>query len=281
MNVRSGGLEPATTACPTNHGRVHMADPKIAHLYTLSDPRNPDAIRYVGWTAKTAEQRLRAHLADARKSDGRGWHRLNWIRSLLAVGVKPIIRVVAVCDFEEGPAAEIGLIATLRALGHRLTNTTSGGEGVPNPSPEVRARMGAAHLGKKLRPESIAKRSAAQTGMKRSPDFCAKMSATMRGRQASEETRKKLSLSHMGNDSALGSIRSLEYRKALSARLTGKKQSPETIEKRVSKIRGKKRSPEACAAISRGQLGKKMAPEAIAKAVFTRWGHLPGEKKEE
>ena len=50
-------------------------------IYVLIDPTTKE-VRYVGATSRTLNQRLSAHLTDARKN--RGTYKVNWINSLLA-----------------------------------------------------------------------------------------------------------------------------------------------------------------------------------------------------
>ena len=197
-----------------------------ASLYTLGDPKTPGDIRYVGWTSKRPSRRLGVHISDARS--GRHQHHCaRWIRSLLAAGVRPLMTVVAVCGVEEGPVAEVDLIAALRALGHRLVNGTDGGEGTVGwvPNTETRAKLSAAHLGKKFTPEHRAKLGAAHLGKKRSPEHRATLSAALRGRKLSPEHRARISAAKLGKK--LGSF-SPETRAKMSAARLGKKHSPET-----------------------------------------------------
>ncbi len=60
-------------------------DERTASIYTLTDPRTSE-VRYVGVTAGSLEVRLKGHLRYKGKD-----HRTAWVRSLLAVGVTPVI----------------------------------------------------------------------------------------------------------------------------------------------------------------------------------------------
>ena len=63
------------------------------------------------------------------------------------------------------------------------------------PSPETRAKMSAAHTGKKMSPESRQRMSEARTGKPLSPAQIAQMSRlheAQKGRQHSPETRAKI-----------------------------------------------------------------------------------------
>ncbi len=111
-------------------------------IYTLSDPRT-GFVRYVGKTVRPLGRRLSAHLRDV-KAQEYGHHAACWIRSLLAVGVRPVIE-----PLEDSPEdideAERFYIAYLRFLGCDLTNSTPGGDGGSHKgrriSTEHRARL--------------------------------------------------------------------------------------------------------------------------------------------
>lgn len=112
----------------------------IHRVYALTDPATGE-VRYVGKCKGTAESRLRGHLHEAR-TGSRNNHRLAWLRGLLAIGSAP--GVVELARFGTGEAAIIAercWIARYRIAGARLVNGTDGGEGMPNPPPEVRAKL--------------------------------------------------------------------------------------------------------------------------------------------
>lgn len=191
-----------------------------ASIYTLNCPYT-GAIRYVGYTAaKELRLRLNGHISEARRL--RVGHRGAWIRSLLASGLVPLIQhdvdVPAGADWRD---VERERIAFHLANGAKLVNGTAGGEGLFNPSADVRARMSASarkrkyteeglrrllecakrtnlvKMGKKRRPETIAKIAAAKRGTKHTPEARAKMSAARRGKPKSAEWRAKVSAAHL------------------------------------------------------------------------------------
>lgn len=109
-------------------------------IYALVDPRT-DEIRYIGKAQGYLNSRLKGHIYEA-KSGKRVTHKLSWIRQLLDAGLAPVPKVVA--QFVRGDTlanAEREWIARMRADGVRLVNATDGGEGMPNPSPETRAKL--------------------------------------------------------------------------------------------------------------------------------------------
>ncbi len=96
-------------------------------------------VRYIGKTDQDLRRRLTNHLSDARKNAEN--HRQRWIRKCLNIGLLPSIFLL-----EEVPAGqcwqerEIAWIARAIELGYRLTNQTTGGEGVQLSDPETLAR---------------------------------------------------------------------------------------------------------------------------------------------
>lgn len=110
-------------------------------IYGLVDPRKRDHIRYVGFTSKGLSVRLRQHIIST--TDTRHTYLLHWLRSLLAVGITPEIKLlerVGDCDWQ---FCERVWVKRLWAQGHILVNGTAGGEGLINPSAEVRAKIAA------------------------------------------------------------------------------------------------------------------------------------------
>jgi hypothetical protein len=117
-----------------------------------------------------------------------------------------------------------------------LMNLCDGGAGSPNPSAEWRARISAAHKGKKRSAETRARMS----GRKQSPESNAKRSASLRGKPKP--------------------LRSAEHAARLSAANRGKPLSPETVAKRI----GKKLSPESIAKREATRAANRLAKNQIA-----------------
>lgn len=104
-------------------------------IYGLYDPAVKDrTIRYVGYTSKSPKARLIGHLSEARR--GARARRHKWIRSLLRRGVEPKIMVLERVDSVNWQERETYWIKQL--ANNRLTNLTTGGEGLINPSQSVR-----------------------------------------------------------------------------------------------------------------------------------------------
>jgi hypothetical protein len=145
---------------------------RICWVYALVDPAGE--VRYVG-KGRDPIKRLRDHLRDRRKS-----HKASWIASLRAAGQRPAVLLLRACASDrEAYAREKELIAAFRDRGAVLTNMTAGGEGLTNPSPAVRATLGA-------------KFSAALRGRKHSADHSAAIAKALRGRPHSPDRRASL-----------------------------------------------------------------------------------------
>jgi hypothetical protein len=116
---------------------------RMAWIYTLSDPRNGE-VRYVGVTTRSLAERLRGHISDTGRQD----YKSRWIRSLLKVGVSPVMTEIEIVPIESHGEAERRWITTYRAQGARLTNATDGGPGTLGriASPETRERIRQAAL---------------------------------------------------------------------------------------------------------------------------------------
>lgn len=165
-------------------------------IYTLSDPVT-DELRYVGCTSGPLEKRLYRHCIPAELK--RRNHRTNWVRSIVDQGVRPKIELVETQPTREAMFdTEIFYIAYFRSLGFRLVNEVPGGRGggAPNPSPERRAKMSAAHMGKKQSAEQIEKRVSQFRGKKRPPmsqEWKDKIASTLSGHVQTAESRAKKS----------------------------------------------------------------------------------------
>jgi NUMOD3 motif len=117
-----------------------MPGPKGNFVYALSDPRT-GAIRYVGKAQGYLNSRFRRHLWEARAT-ARHTHKLAWLRQLQAAGLEPTLTILQELPSHTGLAeAECAWILRLQAEGAPLVNATPGGEGMPDPSPETRAKL--------------------------------------------------------------------------------------------------------------------------------------------
>ena len=211
-----------------------------AIVYVLADSREKDPVKRVRYVGRTLypDRRLRAHRTTA--LGGERTARACWMRSVYASGGDVLLEPVELVNRGEVVQAEIAWIAHFRALGCRLINLTDGGEGLLNPSPETRERIGAAKrghkfwVGRKHSPEARAKMAKARTGIPnpkmadivRRPDVRAKIAATHRARPKPTgellERKQELALRHLHSPEARARMRAAvslpEHRAAISER---------------------------------------------------------------
>ena len=197
-------------------------------IYSLADPRTGE-IRYIGQSSRGLA-RARQHLLPSSLRRGAHTYKVHWIKSLLTLGLKPVIGVVEELRGREGlDEAERRWIFVMRLMGFRLVNATEGGGGV---------------RGCKVSLETRAKIAKIHTGMKHSPETRARMSEMKRKENLSPETLAKMSESHLGQ-----------------------KQSPETRVRKAAALRGRKRPPEVVAKIAASNRGKRRTAEERAKLI--------------
>lgn len=150
-------------------------------IYILRDPRTNE-IKYVGVTNGCTRHRLAQHIYD-RCHTRRG----RWVAELFALELRPIMEVVECVPIALRDEAERRWIKHYRAQGIDLLNATRGGKGHTGPMSEsAKAKLRIAKTGKPMKftdPAGRARRiSAALTGIKRSPETRAKVAAAFLGR---------------------------------------------------------------------------------------------------
>lgn len=214
-------------------------------IYCLECPLTGH-VRYVGKTCMTLMERLSQHLRKDRTD-----HKTSWLKSLDAVGLKPIITElerIEDSDDTDWQASERFWISYLRFLGCPLTNMEEGGIGgislseehkrkisLGNKgknlgktrvfSEETRRKIGAAHKGKVISEEQKAKMRGPRN---LSNETRAAMRAAKLGRKLSEETRLKISTAGKGRK---GVPMTPEHKAKLIASHLGKPWSEESKEK--------------------------------------------------
>jgi hypothetical protein len=183
--------------------------PRLTRIYTLSDPRD-GAVRYVGKTTQTLSKRLIQHMCIALTKRSHTYA-ARWIRELVKAGFAPIITQIEEAS-ENWAERESYWIDWHWAHGDRLTNLTSGGEGVPGlahsarsraimsekakirfASPEQRVVAGLARRGKKDSPEMLIRKSIANKGRVHTEQSRANMSAAQIGKTHSAEAKANMS----------------------------------------------------------------------------------------
>ena len=231
---------------------------------------DPGAVRYIGFTSGELGQRLRGHVKTAKRTDEvRVYHQARWVRSLIADG-KPleIVGLDAAPSKADALWLERFWILVYRAVGISLTNSTDGGDGAHNPSPETRARMSAGQLGRRWSDERKKRHSQLLRGRprplgvdqarwdatppERRAEIAKKIGDSQRGKphNISPEGRermtaagrrrvaKRLNAATVGRANK-GKVRSEETRRKLSEAKRGKKRSAESIEKQRAKMIGR------------------------------------------
>lgn len=159
------------------------------YIYALLCPQGE--IRYVGKSTNPVA-RLRSHISRARSGETKH-HAANWIRSLLVKGEKPSVEVLLqVPEGEPWEQYEIRLIEEFKTEGHRLTNSTGGGEGFFDVSPDAIAKRVAAHQITRMQPEYRAKMSAIMTEVRNRPEFREEMSRRLMDTWQNETSRKNM-----------------------------------------------------------------------------------------
>jgi len=103
-------------------------------IYGLYSSKNPNNIRYVGKTSESLNKRLSRHIQSCEKEKTR---KSNWIKKELKNGNKIlIIEIFEVPKNDNWEKWEIYFISEYKKIGHKLTNSTIGGEdlqGANNP----------------------------------------------------------------------------------------------------------------------------------------------------
>ena len=111
-------------------------------IYGLVDPLESEHVRYIGKTR--VKERPRGHEKEALVVDYHT-HKIHWILSLLVEGrtydVITIEQHLITISDEDLNLSEKFYIAKYRSEGHALTNSTDGGDGVINLSPESRLKI--------------------------------------------------------------------------------------------------------------------------------------------
>jgi hypothetical protein len=160
---------------------VAPAPDRPVHIYGLTEPDQPQNIRYVGqaWQppGRSAEEalqkRLSEHISLARATQGRANHRVTWIKSVLKRGAVPGIVLLETGTVASGDELETRHIRALRAAGFDLTNNGDGG------GANRGKKIGPAwNKGRKLSPEEKKK----VHRIVFTPEVRAKMSAAKKGK---------------------------------------------------------------------------------------------------
>ncbi len=241
---------------------------RISFIYFLRDPRY-GTIRYVGYSYHP-DRRVCEHVKVSKKA---ATHRDHWIAALLREGFYPMLHIVE--EAADAPCREIYWIARLTAEGCSLTNSTAGGEGTSDPTSMTRAKMSesgkrrAALPGERIKRATVAK--VTFSSLVRTKEWRDKIGAAHRGKVVSPETRAKMSESAKQRGSCPEErLKRSKALKALtwdqrSARTRGRVVTEETKRKLAASFTEERRNKHS--EIRRGSI---LTPEHVAKL---RAGH--------
>ncbi len=193
-------------------------------VYGLIDPRS-GLVRYVGVTVDL-RRRYRRHLTDSGDS-----YRVRWIKKLLEMGLKPGLVILETVEVAVCQEAERKWIKHFGREG--LVNTTDGGDGLWNPSEDVRRKISEAGIGRRM-PEEVREMlrkintgNKYGTGHVKSQDARDRIGAAHRGKVLSEETRRKISETRLARGRGIGHQPTPETRKKISDANKGRPKSEE------------------------------------------------------
>lgn len=228
-------------------------------IYCLIDPITHD-VRYIG-KADNPYERLRRHFNDKCHS-----HKTHWLGSLFRKGLKPEWTILEKCDSAVWQEREMYWIAFGRKIGWPLTNLTDGGDGLKNPSVEIRRKISdivkkrfvsEEERKKQGRPGRVSNRK----GVCLSEETRKKISESNLNRVVPDEVRRKMSIARIGkhlseetkkriSNANKGQIVTEEKRKRLRELFTGVRRSEDTRRKISEANRGRVLSEESRKKIS-------------------------------
>ena len=204
---------------------------QLTNIYTLSHPITNE-VRYIG-KADNLLKRLKHHLYHKKKN-----HRMDWINSLRKENLIPKIESIDIVPQVDWQFWEKYWIAQFKVWGFRLTNLTTGGEGVVGRivTEETRKKISIAKKGVKFS-EEARKNMSRGSGINR-PFY---------GKRHSFEARKKISEKNKGHQvSDVQREKQSEYLKVKYANgyspVKGRKWSAKEREKIMKSRAGQRRN---------------------------------------
>jgi hypothetical protein len=162
-------------------------------------------------------------------------HRCNWIRKLINEGVLPEICLIEITDNDNWQSCERKWIKFYK---DSVTNGTEGGEGLSNPSVEIREKISNSNKGKTLGKKKPTRThehclaiSKSGKGRKLPPltsEHKQAISVALSGKQRTQETKDKISKARKGKQ---GKPISEEAKKKISEKMKNRTFSDEHREK--------------------------------------------------
>lgn len=210
-------------------------------IYALADPRTLEW-RYIGLSS-SGLHRPAQHSTERALATCTNLHKVRWIRQVQSLGLQPLIDVLEYLpDIVRLKDAEREWIAEARRQGMALTNLTDGGDGVLNPTEEVRRRKSVSSMRAHARPEVRARRQKSNAD----PEVRARRSAAATEIQARPETRAKAAASY-ASDSFKSARAATEAKPETKARRSeGAKAAclrPEVLERKSAAAKAKANRP--------------------------------------
>jgi hypothetical protein len=164
-------------------------------IYGLVDPRTGD-LRWVG-KSDDPQRRLRGHVSSRDSDTPRG----AWLRDLWAHDLVPALVLFEKVAMEDWRAAECEWIDAKQAEGCPLLNVNRGGGGGDtriHGKPEVRRKMSRSHKASALSLAARERGAAAVRGVPKTPEHRAKIGAAQVGKIVSPQARRALSAAKRG-----------------------------------------------------------------------------------
>jgi len=153
---------------------------KRYYYFKLSDPRNPDVVRYVGSTTENLSVRLSKMVSEAIKTD-RQTPVFEWVRELFNIDKKPFIDLLEISELISETDAnnrQLEIIESFQANGLADLNLTKGRgtKGYNKPQDEeTKKKISDKNVGRKMSKEFCDKRSELTSG-KNNPRYGVKLS---------------------------------------------------------------------------------------------------------
>lgn len=174
----------------------------MIYIYALIDPFTKE-IRYIGKSIRPKDR-----LTNQCNEHSKTW-RSNWIQSVLKRGKRPQISILqSLENNEDWQEAEKEWIKKGKEMGWKLTNGTDGGDGLVNPSEEVRQKIIKTWTGRKHSEETKRLIGEKSKGRKHSEESKKHMSKLMKGRKITWGNKLKIANSKL-NDKQIDEIRAL------------------------------------------------------------------------
>lgn len=169
----------------------------------------------MGVTVQSLRSRLSGHICEARKKVKKKTYKLNWIRSLLGLGLEPVIESVETGTGDSTwPDRERFWIGHYRAILPNLTNDCDGGIGSLNHTvtDEQRLEMSRTRKGKHISEEAKAR----MVSIMRTEEYRMNMSRALLGKAKHTDSSKAAIGANTSKPENLAKIRAGRLRWALS-----------------------------------------------------------------